>query len=361
MTGLKSISAGFILLQLAGCGLFSPVQNEETLFRQNTLLQAVKNPMIHEFQPALEKVENCNFSDPETGISPLMYAVMANEEKQIKALLQKGAKPDFTDKQGNSALFYAVGSYSDVPMDILLDAGADINFKGVQGKTPLMEAARLGEIAQVKKLLQRGANINMQDHSGRNVLFFAAMAKWNAAELLRFLLTEKNMKDYLDKNDQSPLSVAIQYGNTEAALYLIEQIPDLKQDASVELFCLQNMKLAIEKNNLPVFRALLAKGPSLNPTPTWVNRVMRQLNINGVYKFSARNNLIKDGKMPLFWAAENENLIMIQELLNAGAIPVSVDNAGNRPISYAKMRQTINLLTQAEKEYRQKAKEQLKK
>ena len=126
MTGLKSISAGFILLQLAGCGLFSPVQNEETLFRQNTLLQAVKNPMIHEFQPALEKVENCNFSDPETGISPLMYAVMANEEKQIKALLQKGAKPDFTDKQGNSALFYAVGSYSDVPMDILLDAGADL-------------------------------------------------------------------------------------------------------------------------------------------------------------------------------------------------------------------------------------------
>ncbi len=361
MTGFKFLSAGFVLLQLTGCGLFLSSGDPETDVQRQALLQAVKNPLVYEFQKNLEPVTDCNFPDPETGISPLMYAVMGNEEDQIKALLQKGADPDFVDRQGNSALFYALDLYTETPMQMLLDAGSDINFKGFQGKTPLMEAARLGELDKVKELCQRGADLQIQDDFSRNVLFFAAMARRNPVEILRYLMEEKQLKSNMDNKGDSPLSFAIRHGNTDAALYLIEQIPDLKQNKDAEHFCLQHLKLAIEKNDLPVFRALLAKGPSLDPVPSLTNRFMRVLNINGIYKLAARNHLIKDGKMPLFWAAENDNLVMIQELLNAGAIPTCTDNAGNQPISYAKMRETIKLLEQAEKDYIRKTREQLKK
>ncbi len=309
------------------------------------LLQAVKNPMLYEFQPALEAVRDPNFRDPETGKSPLMYAVTANEEDQIYALLQAGADPDFQDTEGNTALHYAAGLYTSKPLEILLDAGASVNVRSKTGKTPAMEAARMGEQRALELLSAKGADIKAADDQGRTLLHFAAMAGHNSLGTVRFLIEEKGLDDSSDEEGESVLSTAIRFNNTETALYLIGRIPELSAaNPELEVFCLQNMKTAIDENNLPVFRALLDKGPELNPEHTALYRFMRVINIDGLYKFSARNGVIQDGKTPLFWAAEKDNVPMIRELLRAGADPTRTDNAGNTPASYARLRESGKLL-----------------
>ena len=69
-----------------------------------------ERPSFETLDILLEHGANINFQmtkGPNTGATPLMFAVMANSTEMVKYLLKHGANPHIKDATGNSAIDYA--------------------------------------------------------------------------------------------------------------------------------------------------------------------------------------------------------------------------------------------------------------
>jgi Ankyrin repeats (3 copies) len=89
----------------------------------------------------------------------------------MKVLLQRGAKTEIKDVDGETPLF--VASTCDHPeiVQCLLDHGANPNAMSQDGWTCLMMAARDGHPVNTQALLQAGADYNLgRDMFGRTVV-----------------------------------------------------------------------------------------------------------------------------------------------------------------------------------------------
>ena len=109
------------------------------------------------------------------------------------------------------------------------------------------------------------------------------------------------------------------------------------------------MKHAIYANDMKVVQALVERNLPLNSSVNRIYRGLDRLNIEGFHELLARNGVIEDGKKPLFWAAETNNVPIMEYLVEHGADPNEIDHAGNRPIAYARRREAIDYLEKAMK------------
>ena len=83
----------------------------------------------------LVKKADPNIVNKQTGDSPLMDAALTGREQQLRALIQAGAKLDFTEPNGDTALIMAAQSNkTQIALD-LLAAGADPTTKNKIGAT----------------------------------------------------------------------------------------------------------------------------------------------------------------------------------------------------------------------------------
>jgi ankyrin repeat protein len=102
-----------------------------------------------------------------------MLAASVGNESIIKLLLQKGAKINATDHNGQTALYRAY--IDDIPNRILVDHGAHVNKQDNDGKTPLHLAVDDDERGVVHVLLQGGADPDRKDSRGRTARGLAKM------------------------------------------------------------------------------------------------------------------------------------------------------------------------------------------
>ena len=260
------------------------------------------------------------------------------------------------------AIHYAAGEPDSTILRTLIVAGADVNAKGRSGKTPVMEAARLGMLQNVKILVDAGAELDARDDMDRNVVMFGAMAKQSSLDIVKLLL-EKGAPNYsfTDKGD-TPLFLAIDHGNTETALYLLANLEKFAGnqglhvgpvDIEYTIFNRYNeatviglaaMKHAIYADDRRIVEALVEHDLPLNSSVNRVYKVLERANIEGFHELLARNGLIEDGKKPLFWAAETNNVPIMEYLVAHGADPFEIDHAGKRPIAYARKRDAVDYL-----------------
>jgi ankyrin repeat protein len=143
------------------------------------------------------------FSDPllDTGCTPLLRAVLANDMEVIQTLLAKGASPNIsamgvtpflvaagvgTGARGGPAATGAGGAVHVALMDLLLQHGADVNAQITgtntyslriarspstnEGMTALHVAAQAGRLDLVRYLLEKGANPEIADGNGHKAI-----------------------------------------------------------------------------------------------------------------------------------------------------------------------------------------------
>jgi ankyrin repeat protein len=135
-----------------------------------------------------------------TGCTPLMRAVIANDTEAVRVLLEKGASPNVVAMgltpflvasgvgtggrgTGLAASTTAGGSANTAIMDMLVAHGADVNARVAgtktysmrisrapsnnEGMSALHVAAQTGRTEVVRYLLEKGANPELADNNGR--------------------------------------------------------------------------------------------------------------------------------------------------------------------------------------------------
>ena len=308
-----------------------------------------------------------NFFDPETGRTPLMTAVALADAPRVSALLASKADPDAKDENGVRAIHYAAGEPDPAILRTLIVGGADINAKGRAGKTPVMEAARLGMLQNVKILVDAGADLDAHDDLDRNVVMFGAMAKQSSLDIVKHLLENGAPNFTFTSKGDTPLFLAIDSGNTDTALYLLANLDRFAGNQGIHagpvdieytIFNRYNeataiglaaMKHAIYANDMKIVEMLVEHDLPLNSSVNRIYKGLKRANIEGLHELLARNGIIEDGKKPLFWAAETDNVPIMKYLVAHGADPHEIDHAGNRPIAYARRRDAVNFLEDAMK------------
>jgi ankyrin repeat protein len=138
------------------------------------------------------------------GATPLMRAARAGDHAVIRLLLEKGANPRLTTKDGNTALMFAAGI-----------GYRDKNTRG--SESDALEAVRV--------LMAAGLDINQTNTRGENSLHGAALR--GADTIVQFLLDQKMDVNATSKQGYTPLDVAL--GKT-----IVLQLP-VPQESTVAL------------------------------------------------------------------------------------------------------------------------------
>ncbi|WP_264375227.1 ankyrin repeat domain-containing protein [Wolbachia endosymbiont (group B) of Carcina quercana] len=102
------------------------------------------------------------------GYAALHKAVFSRRFDEVKLLIDKGARVDVEDKHKLTPLFYAVMNNDEKMIKFLVEIGnADVNL----GKynNPLGMAISLGRMELAEYLIDKGADINRQDSIGRTL------------------------------------------------------------------------------------------------------------------------------------------------------------------------------------------------
>jgi ankyrin repeat protein len=155
-----------------------------------------------------------------------LKAVKDRDGAKANELLGKGS-PTLIDtadlSTGERGLHIAVKERDLSWVGFLLQKGARIDLKDGQGNTPLMVAARIGNLDAARVLISRGANLNVTNATGETPLIAAVQRRDSA--MTRLLLTQG--ADLSKRDTGTGLTArdyAVRDGRSEAILKLMDEI-----------------------------------------------------------------------------------------------------------------------------------------
>ncbi|KAI1805783.1 ankyrin repeat-containing domain protein [Daldinia bambusicola] len=90
---------------------------------------------------------------------PLLVAVMKNNARLVRPLVDEGADINVCNDSGDAALLRAAYQGNEELVQYLLEKGTDVNVHDNLGVTALMSTARYGHGNMVQQLLGKGANV----------------------------------------------------------------------------------------------------------------------------------------------------------------------------------------------------------
>jgi len=117
---------------------------------------------------AVESGADVNAPD-ESGVAPLVLAVMWGMSDMAAHLVSKGAEVDCAVR-GYTPLMFASQEGPLESVRVLTGAGAELEARDEYGLTALMAAARDGHVEIVRLLLDRGADRNARTAAGSTAL-----------------------------------------------------------------------------------------------------------------------------------------------------------------------------------------------
>jgi len=116
--------------------------------------------------------------------TPLMQAILENDEKRSIDLLARGAKVTHQDEDNCTCLQFAATSGNLRIVSALLEAGASANQRGQNGTTAIMWAANRGRKEICELLIENGADLNIVSYEENTALSMASPAALDVVELL---------------------------------------------------------------------------------------------------------------------------------------------------------------------------------
>lgn len=241
------------------------------------LHQAARSCDADRMRQLLAKDPPLNEPD-ENGLTPLHVAVDARKAACVGLLIEAGARPTISDRQGRSPFdsalairdekersemlllfwkpreqpgardtsgpklgsleYWAMRRQAEV-VKLLLKMGADPNQPGITGASPLADAALKGDVDTVRALLAKQAGINTISPAGMQPIHDAALG--DNAEVIRELVQHGADVNARSRDESlTPLHVAAAMGKLKAAEVLVSlgadrTLKDSKQRTPLEV------------------------------------------------------------------------------------------------------------------------------
>ena len=145
-----------------------------------------------------------------SGDTLLLQAVRLDMPELIEYLVQRRARLNSRNRNGETALSIAAFSGKMPYVQRLVEAGAEVNF---YGWPPLAYAAFNGHRDIVEYLLKRGAEIDAKTANGSTALFWAA--RNGHTEVVKLLLSNQADPSIANEHDETPVDAAMKGGSRE--------------------------------------------------------------------------------------------------------------------------------------------------
>ncbi|MHA7832202.1 MAG: ankyrin repeat domain-containing protein [Flagellimonas sp.] len=191
--------------------------NQKDVDGNTPFLNAASRNQLEMVKLLSQDVTNFNIAN-EKGQTALILAVENNGPEVVDFLLDQGADPLLTDKDGNSMAYYWIASFDSEKTDafdrkrmLLEEKGLAFNKVQAGGNTLHHLAAKNNDLALAKQLESFDIDINAVNNEGLTALHLAAM-KANDPELMKYLISkgadvkiktsfEETVYDLADENE----------------------------------------------------------------------------------------------------------------------------------------------------------------
>ncbi|MDC7235830.1 MAG: ankyrin repeat domain-containing protein [Spirochaetales bacterium] len=269
----------------------------------------------------------------------LHLAAEQGHEGVLSLLMEEGADLDARDKPGNTALHSAVrGGYKNI-VTMLLNAGADVNATDYNSNVPLHMAMTHDNDTEILRiLLSAGADVNAKNSFGNTALHLSVTLnkERTAAE---YILDYGAQLESRNKNGNTPLMEAVDRGNSEVAILLLQR--------GADIFARNNL------SETPISMSLTRGVPTLswfmdssniNAQDNEGNTSLHMAVLMGVnadvYRFLLENGAGIDtrnysGDTPMHLAVRKEITTLTSEFLKKGGDFYIENNRGETPLSLA--------------------------
>jgi len=206
----------------------------------------------------LENGADVNVQDEswlKTGRTPLMYAVRRGDAELVQAFLDKGARLDLKNKDGDTALSLARKEGLEYIAQLLeRSAGRNAPAQADPATDSLFKAVKEGSLERVKRLVDKGADVNLRAPSGSTPLMYAADG--NKIDIVRFLLTRGADVNAKNGTNNTALIYASIKGNVEVSKELLKS----KADVNAKNINKADALIYAVLQNKPAMVSVLIKG-----------------------------------------------------------------------------------------------------
>jgi len=159
-------------------------------------------------------------------MSPLISAVMGNDVKAVRNLIEQGADVN-EELWGTHVIHYA--THNSPILTMLVEKGAKLNVTNTWGGTLMHTAAEGGYVDSAALLLAHGADPHAQNREGL-----------------------------------TPLQVATEQGKLEFVSFLLANGVDINEEGRGNI---NSLFVAVETGDLDIVKFIVEKGANVNPAP----------------------------------------------------------------------------------------------
>ncbi|BBM84654.1 ankyrin repeat domain-containing protein [Candidatus Uabimicrobium amorphum] len=288
------------------------------------LMQASYEGDLKKLSTLLSKTTKINVTN-DSGMTALMFAILANHLSAVQLLVTNGADVNTQDRAGNTPLMF---TKSQEVCKFLIDHQANVNAKSKDGITSLMLATKNDNSEVVTLLLQHGANVN-DDAQGMTALYSV-----KSVQVAKLLFDHGADITIVPKDRPSAffrISFLCAFGDVRQ-FSRPQQILALFIEKGANIHELNRTKetplmLAAQAGFDSIVQLLLKKGAKVNASSYY-------------------------GSTPLIFAVKADHKHVVKTLIKHGADPAMRHRAGFSALSLAKLKkdnELIEILTGKEK------------
>src|SRR5271154_686298 len=235
----------------------------------NTLFQFVKTNKEDQFLEYISNIPpdeiDVNMKD-ENGHYLISFAIMLNNRKIVKKLIELRSRLDILDVEGYSILYLPIKfNYIEI-LDILLEYDKKtigislVNIKDLRGSVPLFYAVKYRNRYALQVLLSHQADANYSNNEGINALHLAVLKK--DATMVRMLIKHVKNINTKTNNGSTPLHNACNFQLIEIVRILLENGAD--QNIIEEEYDFYPIFYSVVQNNIDITKLLIDYGANPN-------------------------------------------------------------------------------------------------